>query len=136
SIEYLKEAVAGNKERAEAVLFKIELIGRQFIDAKGDTSIADLARYLRNLPDDRRQLEITLIGDYVEAEKLFNSQRYSESQPTFVRLEKRFAERQNHLFQFFSTFCDAGCYFASCRLESGLNAYIKALLSLDKRTWP
>ena len=136
SIEYLKEAVAGDKEHAEAALFKIELIGRQCIDAKGDTSIADLASYLRNLPDDERQLEITFIGDYVEAEKVFNSQKYSESQPTFERLEKRFAQRENHLFQFFSTFCKAGCNFASGRLESGLNAYNKALTIIEKRTWP
>lgn len=136
SIEYLTEAVAGNTKQAEAALFKIELIGREFIEAKGDNSIADLARYLRDLPDDQRQSEITLIGDYIEAEKLFNVQKYSGLQPTLERLEKSFAERENHLFEFFSIYCEAGCNLVSVHLELSRDTYNRALAGIEKRTWP
>src|SRR6185295_13937717 len=99
--EYLKHFVEGRPQEAQQTLFAIELIGERLAGAKQDSSIADLGRYLRNLPPAELPAELTLVTGYAEAGKLAYRSPSAAREP-FELLRTRFAIRGNVVFEFFS----------------------------------
>ena len=135
AIEYLKEALAGNKERAEHVLSEVEYIGNLSSEFIRDESITDFARYLRNLPEEGRAEELKLIKEYSEAATLFGKGKYSETQPTFERLSKLFANRNNYFFLYHTTYSNASCLYSTGRLNSSVEELNGFLKEIEKFKW-
>lgn len=135
-IEHLNAAAEGNNDLAARTLSELELIGRLFIEAKRDSTIADLASYLRKLPDKERLNELRLVNRYLEAEKLVSAKKYSEAQAVFERLGKLFEDRDNSVFQDLSFHFVASCLYASGHLTYSVSLLRKGLTIIERHTWP
>ncbi|MEK6409122.1 MAG: CHAT domain-containing protein [Acidobacteriota bacterium] len=133
--EYLKDLVEGRLQQAQQALFLIELIGERLAEAKQDASIADLGRYLRNLPEAEWRAELRLISDYTEAGKLAY-QSPSAAQNSFDLLRREFATRGNIVFEYFSIHYLASCHYSASQLASAVAASKEALNIAQKHTWP
>jgi len=136
TIEYLRDAVDENLEQAERALSELEMIGQQFVELQGDSSIADLADYLRKLTDSERAVQLKLIMDFYDAEKQISLMKYSEAQKTFERLGALFADRKNHLFQVFSIHWNSSCQYASGNLIYSIRTLKEAMAITEKYAWP
>jgi CHAT domain-containing protein len=134
---YLKATIAGDNKGADRALFELQLIGSLLIERNGDTSIAGLAEYLHNLAGGERQAEIKLIAEYLEleADKLI-AQKAAENRVIFQRLSDQFAERGNHLFQYYSSVQYANCDYYSSLYGSCIKKLKQSLAFVEKRPWP
>jgi CHAT domain-containing protein/Tfp pilus assembly protein PilF len=133
--EYLNDAVEGRLQQAQHELFVIELIGERLVGAKQDASIADLGRYLRNLPETEWRTELRLISDYTEAGKLAY-QSPSAAHNAFDQLRGAFAARGNVVFEYFTIHYLASCHYSAGQLASALAASKEALNIAQKHIWP
>src|SRR5262249_9116054 len=96
-VDYLKDAIAARHEQAELALSKMDLISASLMAAKADTSISDLAAYLRNLHSEAQQAELNLIDEYLAGGKLTRSQGCGAARTVFGRLSDEFGQRGNPL---------------------------------------
>src|SRR6185295_18350350 len=94
--------------------------------AKQDSSIADLGRYLRNLPPAEIPAELTVITAYAEAGKLAYRSPSAAREP-FEGLRTRFAIRGNVVFEFFSIQYLAVCHYSAGQLASAVALSNEAL---------
>ena len=133
--EYLKDFVEGRPQEAQQTLFAIELIGERLAGAKQDSSIADLGRYLRNLPTAEIPAELTVITAYAEAGKLAYRSPSAAREP-FEGLRTRFAIRGNVVFEFFSIQYLAVCHYSAGQLASAVALSNEALNIAQKHNWP
>src|SRR2546423_14688431 len=104
-MKYLKARDDGKLEEADRALSNLQWVGQYFIEVSEDSSIVDLASYLRDLPPEKLQSEASLINRHLKAEsgktitgKTLNG---AEWQATYQELAKQFEQDGNHLFHFF-----------------------------------
>jgi CHAT domain-containing protein len=135
TIGYLKSADDESHQTTDRLLFKIDLVGRRLEQANGDTSITDLATYLRHLPKQDWARELELIYQYQEAEKLVALQKDSVAQPIFLQLARQFGERKNELFHFFAFYRYATCDYNFGRYTSSIEKTKQALAFTEKHGW-
>jgi CHAT domain-containing protein/Flp pilus assembly protein TadD len=133
-IQHLQAAVNGDYLNAERALSEVELIGSALVETKSDSSIADIAKYLRNLPDSARPFELELIRTYVD--RVRNSKADAAARPTFERLVKRFRERGNHVFEAHSAFGLAECYYGIKRFADSIKVLKDTFSLVESREWP
>jgi CHAT domain-containing protein len=131
----LKAVESGDRQEADKALFELEFIGDRLNERNQDTSITDLASYLRNLPKEERQNEIRLLKEFLQAEELLKKRMASEAQPLLARLGKKFAERGNHLFHFSALYRDANCDYQFGHFASSLRKTKQTLAITEGHTW-
>jgi CHAT domain-containing protein/tetratricopeptide (TPR) repeat protein len=132
SVEHLRSAVDGDPEGANRALSKMDLIGSALIKTMSDSSIADLAKYLRDLPVPVRRTELLLINDYVGAPR---SKMTEETVKLFERLEKEFRATGNCVFEALSAFRVADHYYYFKRFKKSLDKLKRLLSSVESREW-
>ncbi|HMG32321.1 MAG TPA: CHAT domain-containing protein [Blastocatellia bacterium] len=136
STDYLTETTQGDAEKAQRALAELEFIGKEFMERQGDSSVSDLANYLRSLPPPELQHELSLIDDYAATGKLLNTSQYAGAHEAYERLGNEFARRGNEVFQVFATFNDATCFYAARDIASSNRLVNESLAISGKHRWP
>ena len=136
SIRQLKAAVGGNQSEAAQALFSMELIGSVLRETRGNSLIADIARYLRELPEAERRSELDLITAYVDTFTRFESNQAGDALGAFRQLQRRFRERGNHVFEALSAFQSANyCYYVK-RFSESIRLLKDVLALVEQHEWP
>ncbi|HEX8087468.1 MAG TPA: CHAT domain-containing protein [Blastocatellia bacterium] len=133
--DYLRAAVENDKEKAERLLSRIETLGEMGIKIRKDKSLAATAKYLRSLPAREIRAEMDLINEYSEATKKFDAKKYSEAQPVFESLRKKFRERKNYLYELRATHVVARCQHLSNNFSACIDTFIDCLRMSGKQDW-
>jgi CHAT domain-containing protein len=136
SREYLKATALDEAKTSERELSKIRLIGERMAAVSGDKSYLALAAYLQGLSRQDAANQLTLIGEYLEIEKLPSIKIAMGRQSDLQKLSLRFKESGNQLFEFFSTYQTG--YLDSCsNLFSHSMAKMREALKIaESRKWP
>lgn len=135
AIRYLERAAAGDKPGAERALSELDLIGTVLIKKMEDSLAADIAKYLRGLADDsERRAELSLIKEYVDTARPTDTA--ARRIPIFERLEKRFHDRGNYIFETLSAFKVADHYYDAKRFSESLHKLKQILSATQSRAWP
>ena len=134
TIQHLQSALNNEPAQAQRSLSALEFIGSVLIK-RGDSVTADVATYLRKLPNSERQTELRLIRDYVETARPTNTMK-AETNAIFQRLEKQFRERGNVVFEALSAFRVADYYYDSKRFTDSLGKLKQLLAMVESREWP
>ena len=136
SIRQLKAAVGGDQPGAAQALSEMDLIGNVLIETRGNSLIADLAKYLRDLPDAARRSELDLITSYVETVTKFQSNQPGDWLTRFQHLQRQFRERGNYVFEALSAFQGANyCYWVK-RFSDSIRLLNDVLALVEQREWP
>ncbi|MEK6302740.1 MAG: CHAT domain-containing protein [Acidobacteriota bacterium] len=135
-VRYLTEAGAGKPEQAGRTLSEIELIGEQVESSMGDSSVIDLASYLRNLSGTEKEVELALLNDYLDATKAFFTREYEDGQSKFARLAGLFKERGNTVFESLSINDLASCLSSSGAHAASLETLRGSIARFEQRRWP
>ncbi|HEY7547629.1 MAG TPA: tetratricopeptide repeat protein, partial [Blastocatellia bacterium] len=136
--EHLSAAVAGEKDKSEAALRKMERIGETFIETKGDRFVADAAIYLRNLSQEDQPEELKLIGEYSDAIKAMNARSEAERQAGFDRLSKvaeSFRARGNDQRAIRTELRIAYYLYQSGKMESAIALFEKNRPIAEQHQW-
>lgn len=133
--EYLRAAVGNDNEKAERLLSRIERLGEMGVRVRKDNSLAATAKYLRSLPAREMRAELNLIDEYGKATKKFEAKKYSEAQPAFEALRKKFRERKNYLYELRATHVVARCQHASNNFSACIETFIDCLRMSGKHDW-
>ncbi len=139
TLEYLRAAVAGDRRNSDGLLSRIVAIGDFLAETKGDRYVADSALYLKNLPPQKLEEQLSLVRQYIEAINTANSINVSEKRRGFEqikRLSARFsltgdsqrAERADLRY--------AAYLYESNRLEESLVYLEKYLPVIESHVWP
>ena len=131
TIEHLQSDVDGDPERAARAISRMDMIGSALIKTMSDSSIADLAKYLRGLPGSARRTELQLIKDYVGTPRSMTD----ETNAVFERLEKDFRSTGNFVFEALSAFRVADHYYYFKRFKKSLDKLKRLLSSVESRGW-
>jgi CHAT domain-containing protein len=133
-ILYLQQAAAGDATAAQRAMSELEFIGSVLTTKMQDSVAADLAAYLRNVSGAERGAELELIKQYVGAAR--SKEPGAHKLPIFERLEQRFRQRGNAVFETLSAFKIADYYYESKRFYESLTK-LKAILSSPRfGSWP
>jgi CHAT domain-containing protein/Flp pilus assembly protein TadD len=135
AIRHLERAAAGDNAGAERALSELDLIGTVLIKKMEDSLAADIAKYLRGLADDsERTAELSLIKEYVDTARGTDSG--ARRIPIFERLEKRFHDRGNYIFETLSAFKIADHYYDAKRFSESISKLNQILSATESRAWP
>ena len=134
TIQQLQSAVDGDRVKAELALSEMELIGIVLTETRGDSTITDIAKHLRDLPDSERSLELHLIRNYVGLMDPFRTD--DEARIKFERLGQEFRDRANYAFQVFCAFEVAECYYTAKRFRDSIQKLQETLSLIGQRQWP
>ena len=134
-VRRLQTAAEGDREKADQALFEIELIGSVLNEARRDSMTADIAQYLKRLPESETQLEREMIKDYTVGVSEFES-RTATDITTFERLQKQFRGRGNQMFEALSAFRLADCYYYVHRYGDTVTTLQGILPLIERREWP
>ena len=136
SVRQLNAAISGNQPDAEEALRGLDFLGRVLIESRGNSLVADVAMYLRQLPAEKRRSELDLITNYVETNKKFQSNQPGDRLVEFQRLQKQFRYRGNHVFEALSGFQAANhCYWVK-RFSDSISLLKELLPLVEQRQWP
>ncbi len=133
SVQYLERLAAGDATRAGQTMSVTEMVGRLFVESKGDSTTADLANHLRNLRGSEIETELGLMNEYRNAERMRNG---PAAQVVFARLSGLFAEHGNYFFQAASTFYVVTRLYVSGHLTTATEMLTKSLRFIEGRQWP
>ena len=134
TIQHLQGAVDGDRAKAELALSEMDLIGNVLIATRSDSIVADIAKYLRNLPDSKRPTELELTKTYVGLMNPFRAD--DEAKIKFARLEQRFRDGANYAFQVFCAFEVGECYYVAKRFRESIEKLQETLSLIGQRQWP
>ncbi len=132
----LKTAVLGSSSEAKHVLSEMDLIGSVLVETRGNSLVADLAKYLRDLPEAERQSELDLISSYVETVGKFQAGQPVDGLGIFQHLQQQFRERGNYVFEALSAFQRANYCYKAKRFSESLKLLKDALTLVEQRNWP
>jgi len=136
SVRQLNAAISGNQRDAEEALSGLDLIGSVLIESRGNSLVADVATYLRQLPADKQRSELDLIADYVETNKKFQSNQPGDRLVEFQRLQKQFRYRGNHVFEALSGFHAANYCYRVKRFSDSMRLLKDTLPLVEQHPWP
>jgi CHAT domain-containing protein/lipoprotein NlpI len=136
SIRQLKAALTGNQPEAAQALSSMDLIGSVLKETRGNSLIADMTRYLRELPDGERRSELDLITAYAETVRRFQSSQAGDELGAFQQLQRQFRERGNHVFEALAAFQSANyCYYKK-RFSDSIALLKEVLALVEQHEWP
>lgn len=138
TMENLSAAVAGEKEKSEAPLRKMERIGEVFFERKGDRFIAEAAAYLRNLNQEDQDEELKLIREYSDAVKAAEAENEAEKRAAFDQLAKvaeSFRARGNDQRALKAEIRVANYHYQSNRLGDSIALLEKNLPLVERHEW-
>lgn len=130
--QHLQNAVDGNPIGAERALSEMDLIGGALIRTMNDSLTADLAKYLRDLPDSARRSELQLIKEYSGVPRNIMTE---QTNAVFERLEKGFRSSGNSVFEALSAFRVADHYYYFKSFKRSLDKLKLLLKSVEWRGW-
>ena len=133
TIQHLQSAVDGDRVKAELALSEMELIGIVLTETRSDSTITDISKYLRNLPESERALELDLTRDYVGLMDPFRTDEAARIK--FERLEQLFRDRANYAFQVFCAFEVGECYYVAKRFRESIEKLQETLSLIGQRQW-
>jgi CHAT domain-containing protein/Tfp pilus assembly protein PilF len=134
TIQHLQSAVDGDRVKAELALSEMELIGIVLTETRSDSTITDIAKHLRDLPESERLLELELTRNYVGLMDPFRTD--DEARIKFERLGQQFRDRANYAFQVFCAFEVAECYYTAKRFRDSIEKLQETLSLIGQRQWP
>ena len=134
TIQHLQSAVDGDPVKAELALSEMELIGIVLTETRSDSTITDIAKHLRDLPESERSLELQLTRNYVGLMDPFRTD--DEARIKFERLEQQFRDRANYAFQVFCAFEVGECYYVAKRFRDSIEKLQETLSLIGQRQWP
>ena len=134
TIQHLQSTVDGDRVKAELALSEMEFIGIVLAETRSDSTIADIAKHLRDLRDSERSSELELTRKYVGLMDPFRTD--DEARMKFERLGQQFRDRANYAFQVFCAFEVAECYYTAKRFRDSIEKLQETLSLIGQRQWP
>ena len=134
--EFLKESLTGDTHKMRRALFEIDFAGKQLLAATSDTSTADLAQYMTNLPEKERAPELALFREYQKADKTFRERRYGEALLASERVEQQYADRGNLVYQHFAGNIVANSLYGATELNRSASKLMEILKFVKDQKWP
>lgn len=135
-IEYLKASINNNEASAKRWLSEVELIGKLFVETKGDSEIADLALYLKGLPTASKAEELKLTEELFQAIRLFRALKYSEAEAECLRLENTFRTRGNLVHQAISGYYIGMSQYSNNNFTKSIATLEAVLARIEGHNWP
>jgi CHAT domain-containing protein/tetratricopeptide (TPR) repeat protein len=133
--DYLRASTENDDAEAERLLSRVERLGDMGIRVRKDNSLEATAKYLRALPAGQKRAELELINEYIDATKKFDAKKYSEAQPLFEALRKKFRERKNYLYELRATHGVARCQHLSNNFSACIDTFIDCLRMSGEHHW-
>jgi CHAT domain-containing protein/Flp pilus assembly protein TadD len=136
-LNYLESSVKGRQEEAEKTLASIRTLAG-LLKERDDWMVADLAEYLSNLREDRRESELKLIKDFDTNYKLIGNPD-SRGQKAFEEMSKLyllFKERGNYVFQQRAASQMAHYLYNKTQFDPCRRIALESRALLAQRKWP
>lgn len=133
---HLKQWLKGDYEKAENELSTMEFIGKGLVEAKGDTSVIDIANHLRGLTDADRERELKLLLDCKNLGNLIKGLPFDGAKAITERLVKDFEDLHSDFFQYSLLYSNSTMHYSRGRLQESIELLKQAGAIVERHQWP
>ena len=135
-IEHLRASINNDAASAESAFAELELIGKLFVETKGDSEIADAALYLKQLPAAKKPEELKLNEEFAQAITFYRVRKYPDAEAAHSRLENAFRTRGNEVHQAVSAYYTGMCQYLNNIFKTSIETLEAVLDRIEGRNWP